>query len=998
MEGQMNKVDQLYSSNDGSSGNVAARSNVTGSNNLKQRLTAPIVPSDNHLPQQTPYGSKYSYDAGPFAPIGDHQLLNGGLDLEHQRQLLTSGAHYGQHPGPLVMQQQLNRTNTIAGDHYDQTYNSGHPNTAALQKQSQLIGASNPSLNANIRLLQQQQSGEQQERSMSVYGSRSKVSDFNSHSSLRKSVPISGRDQSSLHGSTRLAQVYSSSSGGGVVARTMVPIDSLDSDQQLAQYSQGSPQTQQLLDQLAQQQRQQAYRTSMNMYNDSQDSSSCRTTRGAGNYMLNQPRASSMSQNQSLSSMVPKITDTDQQQMFLESQQQQPENHTQRRALTLSTMHRPFLNNQLIYGNKQQTIQQRNLPPGIYGMQQGQTSSLAGNNLSSSITCCNAANEAPLISDLVKRANLQQQQQQQVNSRLMQMAHANNAMRMQQQISDAAPTTATIPRSLSAYQLSKSQLRLNQQQQLQRQHQQLLQQQRHQVQSAYVKSMSDAGQVNKHQPPNHSLSYPHACSGHSGDPGNSMGTNDSPALPPPPPPPSLMPHQVGLGQASCATLPPQMSDNKRQAFKVSRLDPSQLTGDTLPDSDLVMTNMPLGSMQFDDVSTESDATFGMLIDSVGNASLNFGPQVNRQASSMAPNQQSQHPLLLSQSYKTIQPIPHLSECNLIRHQRAEALASEGGSIGRQQMLMSQSSCICDCGALERGNQLRQHQEHALLSQHFAPPLSQQQRQLVQSDTRDYDMDSEEAKAMQRAPYGFIGDMDGNNNIVMTAQLRSNRQIMHMNHENIHNYNGSTHGNPANLQQQMRLDRFRQQSSQMTADDDEDVEDDDEDDQNGIDGFVGNNLGRQVEIDDDEISSDVAAGQRRRAEAQRSAFKVNTVMGTPKSIVRRNEEELRDVEGIGLRQKHLSGSHTSICTCGSQAKLDMNDLVDDDDDDDNDYRDVASLNDQKVSSTQTTVKSQSAVSNETNMLPSKQSDTVDEIPTKQTSVKEDLNLSNRSKPT
>uniref|UniRef100_A0A6G1SCB2 Neuropilin and tolloid-like protein 1 n=2 Tax=Aceria tosichella TaxID=561515 RepID=A0A6G1SCB2_9ACAR len=811
MEGQMNKVDQLYGSNDGSNGGATGRQNTSAPNNLKQRLTAPIAPSENHLTQQQHYGTKYPYETGPFPPIGDQQqLLNGSLDIEQQRQLLTSGAHFGQHPASLIMQQQqqqqqhqqqqLNRNNTIIGDNYGhQTYESGR---AQLQNQQQLIGASNPNLNANFRMLQQQQQhqpSDHQERSMSVYGSRSK---------------------------------------------------------------------------------------------------------------------------------------------------------------TLQ--------------------QQRNLQGGIYGVQQGQASSLAGNNLSSSITCCNMPNETPLISDLVKRANMQQQHQ--VNNRLMQMAQANNAMRMQQQISDAAPAMATIPRSISAYQLSKSQLRLNQQQQqLQRQHQQLLQQQRHQAQSTHAKSMSDAGQANKHQPPNHSLSYPHACSGaHAGDLANAMGANDSPALPPPPPPPNLMPHQVG--QTSCATLPPQMSDNKRHAFKVSRLDPSQLTGDTLPDSDLVMTNMPLGSMQFDDVSTESDATFGMLVDSVGNASLNYGPQMNRQASTMAPSQQPQHPLLLSQSCKTMQPISHLSECNLIRRQRAEALASEGGSIGRQQMLMSQSSCICDCGALERANQLRQHQEHALLGQHFPPPPppQQQQRQLVQSDTRDFDMDSDEAKAMHGVPYGFTGDINDSNNFVMAAQMRPGRQIVHLNHGNILNYNGSVLGNPTNQQQQMRLDRFRQQSSELTADDDEDVEDDDEDDRNGmVDGFVGNNLEGQVDVDDDEISSDAAISQRRPTENQKSAGKFNTVSGNPKSIVRRNKEELRDVEG--LRQKHLSGSHTSICTCGSQAKLDMNDLVDDDDED-NDYGDVASLSGQKMS--QTTVKSQSVANNDTNVHSTNPGSGVNDISAKQ----------------
>jgi hypothetical protein len=995
MEGQMNKVDQMYDSNDGSNGGAPTRP-ITGaaSNSLKQRLTAPIAPSENHSAQQH-YGTNYSYGPGPFDPIADRpQSFNEGLDIERQRQLLASGDPLGQHAAAHIMQQQqqLNRHNTIIGDNYGRTFENGHANPAIAQQQQQLIGASNPNLNANFRMMQQQprQPSDLQERSMSVYGSRSKVSDFDNQSSLCKSMIDNARNQSSLPGPSRLAQVHSNSS----VARPMIPIDvSLDSDQQFVQCSQGSPDAQKFRDHLAQQQQKHpAYLASLNMYNDSLDSSSCRTAKGVGHYFQGQQRASVMSQQQSLSSTMPKIKNTDQQPIFLDSQQQQllPENYVynQRRALTLSTMHRRFGNNQMIYGNKPQTMQQNTLQTGIYDLQQGQASRLAGNNLSSSITCCNAPNETPLISDLVKRANMQQQQH--VNNRLMHLAQANNAMRIQQQISDATPATTVIPRSISAHQLSKSQLRLNQQQQqLQRQHQQLLQQ-RHQAQSAYVKSMSDAGQASKHHLPNHSLSYPHACSGaHAGDSANSMAANDSPALPPPPPPPNLAQRR---NQVSCSTLPPQVSDNKRQAFKVSRLDPSQLTGDTLPDSDLVMTNMPLGSMQFDDVSTESDATFGMLIDSVGNASLNFGPQMNRQTNAPIPNQQAQHPLLLSQSYKTIQSVPHLSDCNLIRRQRAETLASTGGSIGRQQMLMSQSSCICDCGALESANnQLRQQQEQALLGQQFAPLLTQQRQVPVQADARDFDMDSDEMKAMQGVSYGFTGDMNDNNSIVMTAQLRPGRQIMHMNNGNIVHYNGTAHGNPSN-QQQMRLDRFRQQSSELTADDEEDVEDDDDDDDDdpdGLDGFVVDSHGQQqLDIDDDEISSDIAGSQRRRADNSKSLSKYDTNKGTPKSIVRRNEEELRDVGNISVGKKQMSGSHTSICTCGSQAKLDLNDLVDEDDDDeDSDHNDdegVPSLNDQKMSSIRAAAKSVPSTNDDTSSQPSHLSNAVNEVSTRQTS--------------
>lgn len=951
MEGQMNKVDQLYGSNDGSNEGPSVMP-ITASNNLKQRLTAPVAPSENHIGQQ--YSTKYSYEPDSFVPIG------AGLDLEQQRQLMASGAQYGQHPTSLLMQQQLNRNNTITADNYGQTYDSGHGSSAGLQHQ--MSGNSNPNLNANFRLLlqqQQQQLVNPQERSMSVYGTRSKVSDAYSSSGIRRSFANSDGNRSSALAINRLAQIPSSSSNSGVAARPLIPIDaSLDSEQQLAQYSHRSPS--EFLNQTTLQQQQlrnQAYLASFSMHNDSQDSSSCQTITNAGNYFPTRQRAPLISNQQSIS--MPKFKNTDQQQMFLDSSQQlENPTHTRRRALTLSTTHLPS-------GNNHQTMQRRNPQAGIYGIQQGQAASLGGNNLSSSITCCNASSETPLINDLVKRANMQHP----VNNRLIQMAQTNNAMKMQQQISEPASATATIPRSISAYQLSRSLQRQNQQQQ-QLQRQQLLLQQRQQLQSAYVKSMSDAGNANKHQPPSHSLSYTHACSGpHPANP--AMSSDASPALPPPPPPPNLMQHQVGRSQTSCATLPPQLSDNKRQAFKVSRLDPSQLTGDTIPDSDLMMTNMPIGSMQFDDVSTESDATFGMLIDSVGNASLNFGSHINRQSNTVVPNQS----LLMSQSYRGLQPISHLSECNLIRRQRAEALASEGGSIGRQQMLLSQLSCSCNCGALERVNQLRQ--EQALLGQHFVPTLPQQ-RQIIQTDARDFDMDSDEAKAMHAAPYGFTNDINGNNIVIASQSRTGGRQLVHMNHGGMPNFNNATHGNPIDQRQQMRLDRFRQQSSELTADDDEDVEDDDDAEQNEIDGFVPSGHVGQLDVDDEDLSSDLMVGSGLGIENQKSSTKFNAITMTPKSIVRRNEQELRDVDDIGVRQKYLSGSYTSICTCGSQAKLDMNDLGEDEDKVDGDS---GSLNDQKASSAQTTIKSQATLNNDATVQnPSKMAN---EISTKRT---------------
>lgn len=613
------------------------------------------------------------------------------------------------------------------------------------------------------------------------------------------------------------------------------------------------------------------------------------------------------------------------------------------RALTMSTMHQPQIRD----------LQQRNLQSNIYGINcPQQTQSLATSHLSSSVTCCNllnlddCANETPLLNDLIAQAAVNQQQQY----RLQQQQTGNDATYelKSRTLGPRMPSGNVIPRSISAHQLSKAQLRQSQQlqqssqaaaaaaaaaavQQQMQQKQQLHQLQPHQLS---YKSMSDAGHVIRHQPPNHSLSYPHACTGphlEAQPSGYSpKAGHQSPALPPPPPPPNLV-----RGPATCSRIvmgslpapPPSLAkqmDNRRAAFKVSRLDQSQLTGDTLQDSDLIMANLPKGtSMQFDEPSTESDATFGMLMNSIGNTPLNMGSraglslrnplnlgqqpshlaQMNQQQLYFAQAMRQQGGAIQQQPQQQQMVLTHLGDCNFVRHQRANQLMS------RPQEL-SASQLVCDCGALERANQMRQQQQ-------------QQHLQQVGS-SHEFDDSDDAPYLLQGAVQGGGGsfaslEQPNNSNMMLSAQ-RTGLVGLHVgNRKNpLHSAMNSSSNNNSiygqrqiqQLQQQQRYARFRHQSSEMTGDDDEY---DDEDDLNGY------NVGQE----EDEESSDGILLNPCLAQPTATSGNVSDSYRVPSSVIR-NEQTLRDAPLRG--SKHLSGSRTSIgcqsCTCGSQLQLDQ----------------------------------------------------------------------------
>lgn len=289
------------------------------------------------------------------------------------------------------------------------------------------------------------------------------------------------------------------------------------------------------------------------------------------------------------------------------SQFTQNTNYNPARAFTVSSMHHLMLSNQ-------QQQQQQQQP--IYGVNMNQVNQpLDASNLSSSMTCCNALNdmshETPLLNNLFIRGNQQRQPDDYELKSLTMVPRFSHA-------------EGNIPRSLSAYQLSRSHARQSQDQaqqiymQLQQMQQQRQQDHQHRTQQQLqFKSISDAGKASRHQPPNHSLSYPHACTGaHMNDQPGPSGM--SPAIPPPPPPPSLAQMR---STTSSGTLPLGNSqmEGRRAAFKMSRLYPSQLTGDSLQEQDLNLAANKIapGSMQIDDTSTESDATFCLLMNSLG---------------------------------------------------------------------------------------------------------------------------------------------------------------------------------------------------------------------------------------------------------------------------------------------------------------------------------------------------------------------------------------------
>lgn len=494
---------------------------------------------------------------------------------------------------------------------------------------------------------------------------------------------------------------------------------------------------------------------------------------------------------------------------------------------------------------------------------------LNANHLSSSITCCNLTgscpNETPLLDDLLVTSNRHQQHQQQQRLHYPQNARIYE---LRSATLDPRRFNPAMPRSISAHQLSK----LHTQQplapklkQAKPQQQQLLfqplPQQAHQLP---YKSISDAGKAatRHHQPPDHSLSYPHACTGVHDDTINQL-REESPALPPPPPPPNLV-HQAARPEVVAGKVVSSANfsqiDNRRAAFKVSRLDSSQLTNDNLQDREMVMNNLLLGSMQFDDQSTESDGTFGMMISQPPTVAgkppiLNVATPMNYP---IADNHQTvwrqqQGPFTLNPRpmnnfpRKQIQTAVnhHLGDCNAILKLRQQQL---GQAIDQ--------NLICNCGAIERVNQI--YQRH------------------LTSSSREYD-DSDDGAclAQQRAEVGAF-------------------EATMVNHHA--QFSPDPSHSSVNPKKQRRITCFKQRSSEITADEEEDEEE--------FDVY-------QVDRDDDE-SSDV------------DLYQVNAGDGAvameyrARSVVR-NEELLRD-EPL----KHFSGSHTSIschsCACGSQVRL------------------------------------------------------------------------------
>lgn len=543
------------------------------------------------------------------------------------------------------------------------------------------------------------------------------------------------------------------------------------------------------------------------------------------------------------------------------------------RALTLSAVHQPMLSNQ-----------QRGQQQPIYGVNVNQAGQPIGSsNLSSSMSCCNIlgdfANETPLLNDLLFRANQQRLHEDQEMRSLTMVPRLTNA--------------PNFPRSLSAYQLSRAQVRqshgqsqqqlhmqrLQQQSQEQEQQQQQQQQQQkhHQQQQIHLKSMSDAGKANRHKPPDHSLSYPHACTGpHMDDSAGPSG--QSPAIPPPPPPPNLANMRSSTSSGTIPTGNPQM-EGRRAAFKVSRLDPNQLTGDTLQESDVNLAgNASYRSMQMDDPSTESDATFGLLMNSIGNTSMNFNtigrpmhPQATNQQSYQRRLQQAHYglrPLITTRGLNQNQILSHMNECNFVRQRSSMA--------NRPDMLLNQP-LVCDCGALDRANQMRLQHMQATGSSH----------EFEDSDDGAYVVQHEH---LRQPTLSKMADE--------TSLIHSSCTQAGLNEQLKQHYSINDSMYDRQEQQSQRFSRFRHQSSELTADeeDEEDVNDDD---------MVGYDLECENEVRMNKAHN-ISTPDRPRAIASYR----------PKSVIRN--------EGLRDSPRKFMSSHTSLscqsCTCGSQLQL------------------------------------------------------------------------------
>lgn len=870
MEGQLNKADQIiYGPND-------ARP-PQANTNIKQRLTAPITPSENTVQQMN---SKFSLEN----QANGNQMFLGSDSLQQQQQLLP-GVQYQQHP---LMNQMI----TSTGNNYGMFNVSNQP-------VGHLMSSDISSLDTKVGI------GIKDDKQSSINKSLQNVqqSMLSNMASQQQAGVLSQQQQQSVPDSSYNNQFKLQSV---VNDRNQMPTSVLSTNEALAQEAQHLHHQQQMLNisltrnHLNQQQKlsnnlnylqQHQFDNISNSNNGNTNSSSNNNVMSVnqyGRYLRHQQNVGggagidnipSGIQNQPASAQTMPISLAKYNSMIqaqlgtqnLASSQQDAEtgqlNHdinagsqfvtaaayNPQRALTMSTIHQPLFNN--IDSNQQQ--QQRNLQA-IYGIH---PHNLMANNLSSSITCCNLMDETPLIGDLIQRANQQQQRVQfPQNNRIYELRSSTMNPRL--------PSTA-IPRSISAHQLSRSQLRQSQNQQRQQQQQQQHQlnqlqqhqkqqqqqqqrQQQHQHQLSY-KSISDAGHANRHQPPNHSLSYPHACTGSHID-NQQRDSQQSPALPPPPPPPNLA---QARSNTACGSLPvnQQQIDSRRAAFKVSRLDQSQMTGDTLQD-------MPLGSMQFDDASTESDGTFGLLMNPIGLGQMHPSSSQHLRQTASGTTNQSQHMLYLTQAGGMAQPqriLSHLNECNLIRCQRSLVNRRD---IQQPEML----PMVCNCGALDRANM----------------QMRQQHLQQTASSSHEFD-DSEDLACMVQPPSNMANmELGAMMNTVGHQHLRAQQ------HSNVSPYGRQPH-------QQQQYARFRQQSSEITGDEDDDEE---------VEGY---------NVDQDDEASSDAMPQENLAESA----KVTEYRSRP--VVR--NEALRDGPG-----RHLSGSHTSIscqsCTCGSQLRLEQ----------------------------------------------------------------------------
>ena len=642
--------------------------------------------------------------------------------------------------------------------------------------------------------------------------------------------------------------------------------------------------------------------------------------------ILSQP--SSLAAGASVQPMIEQLAAEQQQQ--LRRQMTMDAGHRQQ-ALTLSALHAPYKQQQQQLQLIQQQQQARN-PQAIYASQRAPAMPLGLQHhpLSSSVTCCNlidASGETPLIGDLVQRAKMQQQQlllgQPQAGrpvgelraatlsrqhpqlsaATLDGLAAAAAAAAAAQQQQQQPANFNSIPRSLSAHQLSKRSQMLQQQ---------ALHHNRHLDQHQHL-AFKPAAHA---PPPNHSLSYPHSCAqgSHQQDSAESAAL-----LPPPPPPPSL---QV-RGSASCAALslqaPPSLQlqlqgqqpplggpalqasqDSRRAAFRYSRLEQSQLTGDTLPDSDLLLApTLAAGSLQFDELSTESDATFGMLIDSVGGAGAGLVQAAAAAASQQGPGSQQAKQLQLQQQQSHRAFLSHLSSCNFVRRQRGE-LADAGQPLA------------CDCGALARANQVQQQQRQQELMAAAAAAAAAAQS-LPRAYMASAAIGPEQQQQQQRTNLRY-------NPGAMLATSAANGQP---NYALVLN----AAGNGQQQQQQATahgFGRFRQQSSEMTADDEdedeeeeeEEEEEEDEDEEEEEDDDDG-----LLVDDDDDNEADLEVGQlvgaTRGPHSNSYAARRMLVGGCPGRLGE-----------IGL----ANGEAGQCGDCHDQVDGDENDEDEDDDDD------------------------------------------------------------------